>query len=114
MMSETDHPFEAFCWEGATSTSPDKILQVTNNQQETSIEVVDVDYFFRNIAEPKDWHSEQQQAEVGKYQKLVEVIKDNLKDPKVYRIGEISIDAYIIGTTNEGTLAGLATKLVET
>ncbi|WP_445243352.1 nuclease A inhibitor family protein [Microcoleus sp. AR_TQ3_B6] len=33
---------------------------------------------------------------------------------QVYRLGSIDMDAYIVGVTDGGGLAGLSTKLVET
>lgn len=44
----------------------------------------------------------------------MQALKDNLSDISVYRIGQINIDAYIIGQTQDGDLAGVVTKLVET
>ncbi len=49
-----------------------------------------------------------------KFQTLVQTLKDNLNEIKVYRIGAIDIDVYIIGKTQSGDLAGLSTKVVET
>ena len=48
------------------------------------------------------------------FQNLVSVLKQNLSQLQVYRVGNTNIDAYIIGVTPGGGLAGLSTKLVET
>ncbi|BAZ33980.1 nuclease A inhibitor family protein (plasmid) [Cylindrospermum sp. NIES-4074] len=113
MMSETDSPFEIVQWSGAAPATSEKILQLTG-AQDLPIEVVELDYFFRNCAFEKEWHNDQQKEEVKKYQTLVQTLKNNLSDINVYRVGQINIDAYIVGQTKDGDLAGVVTKLVET
>ncbi|MBW4426253.1 MAG: nuclease A inhibitor family protein [Nostoc desertorum CM1-VF14] len=113
MMSESDYPFEVVQWEGAAPATQEKILQLTGSQDQP-VEVVDLDYLFRNCAFEQEWHNELQKKDVKKFQTLVQTLKDNLSDISVYRVGQINIDAYIIGQTKDGDLAGVVTKLVET
>jgi len=112
MPSESEYPFEVFIWESTELTSQ-KILELTHYPPATSIEEVELDYFFRNVATEKDWHDKIQKENVAKFQNLVQVIKDNLVEIRVYRIGTIEVNVYIVGKTNDG-LAGLATKVIET
>ena len=112
MPSESDYPFEVFVWEDVELT-PQKILELTNYPPATSIEEVELDYFFRNVATEKDWHDKIQKKNVAKFQNLVQVIKGNLAEIRVYRIGTIEVSVYIVGKTNDG-VAGLATKVIET
>ena len=113
MMSESDYPFEVVQWEGAAPATQEKILQLTGSQN-LPVEIVDLDYLFRNCAFEQEWHNELQKKDVKKFQKLIQMLKDNLTDICVYRVGQINIDAYIIGQTKDGHLAGVVTKLVET
>jgi len=112
MPSESEYPFEVVAWKDVELT-PQKILELTNYPPATSIEEVELDYFFRNVATEKDWHDKIQKENVAKFQNLVQVIKDNLAELRVYRIGTIEISIYIVGKTNDG-VAGLATKVIET
>ncbi|MEH2220367.1 MAG: nuclease A inhibitor family protein [Nostoc sp.] len=113
MMSESDYPFEVVQWEGAAPATQEKILQLTGSQ-DLPVEVVDLDYLFRNCAFEQEWHNELQKKDVKKFQTLVQTLKDNLSNISVYRVGQINIDAYILGETKDGDLAGVVTKLVET
>ncbi|MEH2199101.1 nuclease A inhibitor family protein [Nostoc sp.] len=113
MMSESDYPFEVVQWESAAPATQEKILQLTGSQN-LPIEVVELDYVFRNCAFEQEWHNELQKQDVKKFQTLIQTLKDNLSDIKVYRVGQINIDVYIIGQTKDGDLAGVVTKLVET
>jgi len=109
MPSESEHPFEVFIWKDVELT-PEKILELTHYPPATSIEEVELDYFFRNVATEKDWHDKIQKENVAKFQNLVQV---NLAELRVYRIGTIEVSVYIVGKTNDG-VAGLATKVIET
>ncbi|MFN6471749.1 MAG: nuclease A inhibitor family protein [Nostoc sp. SerVER01] len=115
MMSESDYPFEVVLWTGSVdSLTTQKLLQLTNHPQDSQVEEVGLDYFFRNCAYEQEWHDEQQKQNAKKFQILVQTLKNNLNEIKVYRIGTINIDVYILGKTSSGDLVGLATKVVET
>ncbi|MEA5504044.1 nuclease A inhibitor family protein [Halotia wernerae UHCC 0503] len=116
MMSESEYPFEVFVWSNQAQEplTNQKLRQLTGNSQEKPIEKVELDYFFRNCAEEKEWHDETQKQNVQKFQSLIKILKDNLIDIQVYRIGKISIDVYIVGKTPSEDLAGISTKVVET
>ncbi|MBO3463773.1 nuclease [Aetokthonos hydrillicola CCALA 1050] len=105
-----------FVWsaQGKEALGSDKILELTNHPKDSPVETVDLDHLFRNVAEEKEWHDEEQKQNVSKYKSLVQTLKANLDDLKVYRVGSIEIDVYIVGKTKEGDLAGLSTKVVET
>ena len=112
MPSESEYPFEVFTW-NTVELTPEKILELTYYPPATLIEEVELDYFFRNVAGEKDWHDKIQKENVAKFKNLVQVIKDNLAEFRVYRIGTIEVNVYIVGKTNDG-VAGLATKVIET
>jgi hypothetical protein len=116
MTSESEYPFEVFYWTGESqeSLTNQKLLQLTRHPQETSIETVELDDFFRNCAQEKEWHDETQKENVHKFQLLVKTLKENLTNIQVYRLGTINLDVYIVGATLSGDLAGISTKLVET
>lgn len=116
MPSESDFPFEFFCWEGQAQEdlTPPKILQLAAHPTDSPIETVGLEDIFRNVAQEKEWHDEIQKENVTKFQRLIETLNQNLSDIQVYRIGTMTIDVYIVGKTQSGDLAGLSTKLVET
>jgi hypothetical protein len=74
-----------------------------------------VDDFFAIIATQEDnWHDEEERETVKRFQNLVSILKQNLSQLQVFRVGSVEIDVYIVGVTGGGGLAGLSTKLVET
>jgi hypothetical protein len=115
MPSESDFPFTPFTWVGqaATPLTPIKLLQLTGHPPDSDVQTIELDYLFRNVAQPQEWHDGMQQASVAKFQALIATLKTHLTDLQTYRIGTGQLDVYIVGKLNND-LAGLATKLVET
>ena len=113
-MSESEYPFEVFLWEALAPVTPEKVVQQTGHPQNTPVEVVEVENFFRVATTESEWHSEEEKETVRRYQSLVKKLQNYLSDIKVYRLGHVEIDVYIVGQTPTGNLAGLSTHVVET
>ncbi|MEG4493281.1 nuclease A inhibitor family protein [Microcoleus sp. D3_18_C4] len=112
--SETDAPFEVIHWPAQGELTPAKLLQLTNHPPDAPVKLVSVDKFFAISTQEEDWHDEEEEETAKRFQNLVSVLKQNLSQLQVYRVGSIEIDVYIVGETDGGGLAGLSTKLVET
>jgi hypothetical protein len=113
-LSETDAPFEVLSWQTQGELTPAKLLQLTEHPPDAPVEIVSVDEFFDTPTQEEDWHDEEERETVNRFQNLVSVLKQNLSQLQVYRVGSVEIDAYIVGVTDGGGWAGLSTKLVET
>jgi len=113
--SETDAPFEAFEWPGEPG-KPDKgrVLELAGAKPTAPVKAKSLDVFFKDATQEQDWHDKEEQEAVQKFKQLVQILKDALKDIKVFQVGKGSEkDAYIVGRT-DGGWAGLKTKVVET
>ncbi|NQE35531.1 nuclease A inhibitor family protein [Microcoleus asticus] len=113
-LSETDAPFEVIHWPAQGELTPAKLLQLTNHPPDAPVELRTVDDFFAIATAQEDWHDREERETVQRFQNLVSILKQNLSQLQVYRVGSIEIDAYIIGVTQNGDWAGLSTQLVET
>jgi hypothetical protein len=107
-MSEADYPFSIIYWENVDIR--EKLLEGKENKK---IEVRELDKFFSRDTQEKDWYNQEEKAECKRYQELVKLLKTNLSEVKVYRIGEVEVDCYILGKT-EDAIVGLSTVSVET
>lgn len=112
-VSEADYPFTTLMWENC-ALSREQILERIGYDLSTPIKIVELDDFFAVTITEQDWHEQEEQRIVERYKKLLKVLKQNLTDIKVYRLGVVDIDVYIIGKTADGDFAGLATKVIET
>jgi Nuclease A inhibitor-like protein len=111
--SESDYPFDVFSWKTDTLT-PEQVLIETKHSENTPIQVWDLDKFFAQATQEKDWYGPEEKETVAQHKHLVHTLQTTLSDIQVYRVGEIELDVYIVGKTPEGSLAGLSTKVVET
>lgn len=115
MPSESDFPFTTFIWSDSATrhlTIP-RLLELTGHAPGELVEVVDLDHFFRNVAVRQPWHDRQQWKDVTRFARLQRTLERHLTDIRVYRIGAIRIDAYIVGACDHD-LIGVSTTLVET
>lgn len=112
--TESDAPFEVEEWKMQGQLTPTKLLQLTEHPPDAPVEVASVDEFFAIATQAENWHDEEERETVQRFQNLVSILKQNLSNIQVYRVGKINIDAYIIGVTPNGDWMGLSTQLVET
>jgi hypothetical protein len=98
--SETDAPFEVMMWKDLKPIEP--------------IVTQSIDDFFQPAITPQDWHGKEGQAIVARYEALIATLKENLREIRVDRVGEVEITIYIIGKTSDGTWIALKTSAVET
>lgn len=113
-LSESDAPFEVIKWKTQGKLTQAKLLQLTEHSPDDSVELVNIDEFFAIATQAEDWHDEEEREIVQRFQHLVSVLKQNLSNIQVYRVGNTEIDAYIVGVTPTGNWIGLSTQLVET
>lgn len=107
-MSETDAPFTTFVWDaGEGPLTAERVLRLGKHEPGTKVEERGLDQFLGHYAEGDD-------PDARKYKKLLKVIGENLSDVRVFKVGEVSLDVYIVGRTKQGDWVGLHTKAVET
>lgn len=97
-MSESDYPFEILNW-GTSEINEDFLLSVPSEQPGGPVEERSFDAFHQKY---------------GSRHPALDVIKDNLTDVKVYRVGRINIGVHVIGRSPEGNWLGISTRSVET
>lgn len=113
-LSESESPFEVVRWDGQSIT-PAKLLQLAGYPAKAPIEVHSVDDFFAPATAEQDWYGDEEKATAQRYRELVDCLKANLSDIKVYRVGQPpEIHIYIIGVTRDGKLVGISTQSIET
>jgi hypothetical protein len=114
-MSETDASLHVFCWEnGAAFQSKEQLLKQTKHPATTLVEEVDLDQFFEPAITEQDWFGDEEKETAARYRSLLSALKQYLTDIKVYRVGEVEIDVYIVGQTKTDRIVGIATQVVET
>lgn len=111
MMSESDYPFTYFS-SSADTINDDLALQLAGKPAGTTIEVITLDYLFRNMANAESGSVSPEEA--ARFQNLAGTLQQELTDLTVYRVGDVQVDVFITGKTPQGDIAGMHTKLIET
>ena len=112
--SEAEYPFHIIYWKNLRHFDELTLLHQSGYSSETKVAIQEFDSFFDSVTRKEAWHNEEEQAEVERYQTLVDLLATNLTDTKVYLLGEVEIDVYILGKTEHKAIAGLTTKIVST
>ncbi len=113
-ISETDAEFTVFKGTKIEVLTKETILAQIKGSPIVAVEEQNFDEFFLRLTTIKDWFGETEKQKANRYGELQEFMKANLKDLKVFRIGKIQIDIYIVGIDLENNLIGLKTNAVET
>lgn len=111
-ISETDSEIFPFTGEQAASVSAGELQRQLGRN--APVEERDFEDFFRRLTEMQEWFGDEETATANKFFELKEFLLKNLKDLKVFKVGNIEVDIYIVGLNSENVLAGVWTKAVET
>ncbi|MGK3991403.1 nuclease A inhibitor family protein [Sorangium sp. So ce136] len=111
--SESDHPLRPSRWD-VDASSPAALLAAEGLAADTAVEVTTAGDFFAPVLEPPEEAGEAAQAEAGRYRRVVDLLERHLTELRVYRVGRVAIDVYVVGRHPSGAWLGLKTKVVET
>lgn len=113
-MSESDYPWQIVDWQNENKIDRQTLRQHYQYHPQTRVLTTTVDSLFQNAIVEQPWHDETERAEVERYQNLFNWLKNNLQDLQVFLIGEVEIDVYVLGRTNQNKILGLSTKMIQT
>jgi hypothetical protein len=113
-MSEADYPFEIVNWGAMNEIAFDYLRGQAGAAPDAPVQVLSPEKFFATAMSEPQWKREQELAIARRYQALLRLLKENLDDLKVYKVGEINIAVYIVGRATSGNWVGLSTRAVET
>lgn len=114
-MSETDAPLHVLYWDNSmVLESNEQLLQHMQHPRTAVVGVGEVDQFFEPAVAEQDWFGEEEKETAARYRSLLSVLKQHLSHLKVYRVGEVEIDVYVLGRTEADSVVGIATQIVET
>lgn len=114
--SESDYPIEPFRI-GETRDEPvtaSLILKAMKHAPDAPVKTATVEEFFAQATVEQDWHNEAERQTARRFQELVRILRENLHDLQVFKVGKVERDVYVVGRTPAGALAGVKTKVVQT
>jgi alpha/beta superfamily hydrolase len=113
--SEADYPIEPFLIQEAAddTITPAAVLKAMKHAPNAPSRTMTVDEFFATAAEEQDWQNAAERQTARRFQELVKVLRQNLNDLQVIKVGKVEQDVYVVGRTSSGALAGIKTKVVQ-
>ncbi|MCY7346795.1 MAG: nuclease A inhibitor family protein [Pyrinomonadaceae bacterium] len=113
-ISETDAEILLFIGKQAENISKDLLLSQTGNAADALVAEASFTEFFARLTEIQDWFGDEEKETVKKFVFLKELLEKNLRDLRVFKIGKIQLDIYVVGLDAENNFLGIQTKAVET
>ena len=111
-ISETDAEILPFVGEMTEAVNAETILKQTKS--DPPVEERDFKDFFKRLTELQEWFGAEEIENANKFAKLRDMLQKNLRDIKVFKVGRIEIDIYVVGLDAQNILTGIQTKAVET
>lgn len=109
-ISETDAPIIPFV-QGVEGDGAAGYSSVTGT---ANVSEVNFDKFFDGLTSEREWFGEAEKNTAKRFGELKKVLEETLRDIRVFKVGEIRLDVYVIGIDGKGNLAGVQTVAVET
>jgi hypothetical protein len=111
-ISETDSEIFPFTGKEAESVSAEELLGQIGSRG--PVEERDFEEFFDRLTKLQEWFGDEETRAANRFAELREILKKHLADLKVFKVGRIEVDIFIVGLDENGILRGVRTKAVET
>lgn len=112
--SESDAPLVLYHWPAAVEPSPAALLAAEGQPPETPVEVTTVESEIGPFTTAAEGTDAEEQASAARWKVLLDTLQRELADLRVYRVGRVDIDLYLLGRAPSGAWLGYKTHAVET
>ncbi|HYW09362.1 MAG TPA: nuclease A inhibitor family protein [Longimicrobium sp.] len=114
--SEGDHPLTWFTLPGGAATWPmdAATFAASAGAPAAPAEEVSIDRFFARHIESADPADAGMQGVRPRFEALKSLLSNKLRDTRVFRLGSVDVQCYVVGDDGAGNVAGVRTVSVET
>ena len=112
--SESDAPLQPYRWAGDTAPSRKGLLKAEGRGADEVVEKETLHELFDPVTEEQSFWSDDDRAEAGRYKAVVRLLEEALREIRVYRVGKVDVDVYVVGKHGSGEWVGVKTHVVET
>lgn len=113
-VSETDAAIEPFVGDEAPVVTTKELCRQLGFRSDTAIVQDNAAEVLRRLSADHDWHGPAEQLRAKRFEDLRRYLDATLTDLKLFRVGNIRKDIFIVGLDSKGRLAGIRTSSVET
>ena len=112
--SETDAEILPFLGTQAAAVTSEEVLKQSGSPPNAPVTEKDFNKFFAPLTQIQDWFGDEEKTNAQKFSDLKELLQDNIRDLKVFQVGRVELDIYVVGLDADNNLIGIKTKAVET
>lgn len=114
--SETDSDVTPVVFHVPRGTSIDceVVLALAGHDPATRCDGVSLHEFFEPLGRRRAWHDRQDAEMAQGFRRLERLLRRRLDEPRVFRIGDRSIEVLVLGRARDGRVVGVRTSAVET
>ena len=114
--SESDAPLTPFRFDGppGAEPTPSALLAAEGRPDDTAVETISLSDLLDPFAQAAADTSPEDLAEAARFRALIRLLSSTLSDLRVYRVGKVDIDVYVLGKDASGAWLGLKSHVVET
>ena len=113
-VSESDAPLRVVQLGPSPDLDAPTLLHALGKPLTTPISEQPLGALFDRATSEQSWHGPAERATVERYRALTRFLSSELESPRVFRIGQIEVEAYALGRASDGAWLGVATTLIET
>jgi hypothetical protein len=113
-VSEIDAPVMPFAASVTGEITREAILHELGRDANESVEMIDLNDLFDRLTAMKDWFGERETKRAVSYRELKDLLEASLTGLKVFRVGVVRVDIFVVGADKNGCVMGVTTTAVET
>lgn len=113
-ISETDAPIEPVFFDLPEDIKLENFLAKKSGSTDEPVEIRNTETFFLRLTTEKDWFRERETIRAKRFIQLQKFLEQNLSKIRVYRVGKVKIDIWVLGEFKDREVCGIRTFAVET
>lgn len=113
-ISESDAPIIPFTLDKADAVTVAEVLAQTGHSDGEPVETIDAEAFFARLTTFREWFGPREKETAERFKALKTELEKEMDGLKVFKVGKIRIDIFVVGLDKKGRLAGVKTKAIET
>ena len=113
-ISETDSLVLPVELSRATEVSAEELARLAHIDRSMNIEEIPLERFFARLTKKEEWHGSREIERAKRFVKLEKHLHESLRDIKVFKVGRVQREIFVVGLDADDRLSGIRTKSVET
>lgn len=113
-VSEIDSAPEPFRITPGADASDKMIVEEVTGHASGPLSTTDADEFFERLTAKKEWHTQAEELNRRRFEKIYRLLAEELTEIRVLKAGKIQVDIIVCGVDREGATSGILMKAVET